>query len=97
MANLLIQSDMILASDWADSLGAELAEQLSHGEQDDAEAYYTAVVCALEKVLTKGKMLSHAELHRRRHEWEHAYIDTPHGPRAFARSSDGPEFIPGQG
>lgn len=79
MANLLLQSGAISGSGWAEALGTELRGPLSDGGQDDAQAYYSAVVRALERVLTEGKKVSHAELHLRRHEWEHAYLDTPHG------------------
>jgi nitrile hydratase accessory protein len=79
MANMLIRSGTVSSSQWADALGSELRKSESSGERDDATAYFSAVLAALERILIDGKSVSKAELDRRRHEWEHAYLHTRHG------------------
>ncbi len=79
MANMLIRSSIVSSAQWADALAQELRKAESSGERDDTEAYFAAVISALEHILIDGKNVSRPELDRRRHEWEHAYMDTPHG------------------
>jgi nitrile hydratase accessory protein len=87
MANMLIGSGSVSSSQWAETLGAELGRSESFGEQDNSEAYFAAVLSALERILIDGESVSKAELDRRRHEWEHAYLDTPHGQPVVLRNT----------
>ena len=79
MANMLMRSNIVSSAQWADALAQELLKAESSGERDDTEAYFAAVISALEHILIDGKNVSRPELDRRRHEWEHAYMDAPHG------------------
>jgi nitrile hydratase accessory protein len=83
MANVLIRSGTVSGSQWAEALAGKLRKSESSGERDDTEAYFAAALSALERMLIDGNNVSKAELDRRRHEWEHAYLDTPHGQPVF--------------
>lgn len=72
-------SGQISAEKWADALGAEIAASEALGAADDADAYFGAVLSALERLLDDEGAVSAAELHEREHAWERAYLRTPHG------------------
>ena len=77
LADLLVKRGVISAAQWADTLGAEI--KALHTEPDDRETYFRAVLAALERLLTGNGSVTHAELDKREHEWERAYLRTPHG------------------
>lgn len=79
MADLLIKSGRISPSDWAESLGAEIAAAAAAGHPDNSDTYYNAALSALEHLLVTEGSLSLQELEQRREDWEHAYLATPHG------------------
>jgi nitrile hydratase accessory protein len=62
-------------SDWARTLGAELAKDPA----DDGARYYDHWVSALETLATTRALASPAELAARKAAWTHAYEVTPHG------------------
>ena len=49
------------------------------GEPDGPETFFRAVLSALERLLSKDGRITRSELEGRQHEWEHAYLSTPHG------------------
>ena len=44
-----------------------------------SESYYRAVLAALERLLAENGSVTAAELDEREHQWERAYLRTPHG------------------
>jgi Nitrile hydratase beta subunit, N-terminal len=77
IADLLVRRGAISAERWAQTLGAEIAALKS--APDDRETYFRAVLVALERVLMEAGAVTRAELDAREHQWERAYLRTPHG------------------
>ena len=77
IADLLVRRGVMSAERWAETLGAEIAALKS--APDDRETYFRAVLAALERVLTEAGAVARAELDAREHQWERAYLRTPHG------------------
>lgn len=76
MANALVETGAISATDWAEALGA--ARRGQEGQAETVSLYYVAVLTALEAELTKvGVPLS--VLSQRKEDWIAAYRRTPHG------------------
>ncbi len=65
--------------EWADALAAELAAAAARGEPDDGTHYYEHWLAALEKLVTRKKLIPREELERRVDEWDAAARATPHG------------------
>jgi nitrile hydratase accessory protein len=79
MAQTLMESGGIAASDWAAAFGAALRTAAEGGAADDSETYYAALVAALSSLLVaKGRLDAH-EIARRVEDWRAAYLRTPHG------------------
>ena len=79
MADSLARAGAFTASDWSDTLGAELRRAEQDGAADDAETYYQAALRALERLLDNGGALTSDAVTERRDAWERAYRVTPHG------------------
>jgi nitrile hydratase accessory protein len=77
MADLLVKRGVVSGARWAETLGAEIAAL--KGKPDDRETYYRAALAALERVLLENGSVTRAELDEREHQWERAYLRTPHG------------------
>ena len=77
LADFLVKSGAIASARWAETLGAEI--KALNAEPDDRETYYRAVLGALERLLAENGSVTPAELHEREHQWERAYLRTPHG------------------
>ena len=77
LADLLIQRGVISAARWAETLGAEIAAL--NAAPDDRETYFRAVLAALARALEETGAVTSAELDEREHQWERAYLRTPHG------------------
>ncbi len=77
LADLLVKSGAISPARWAETLGAEI--KVLNAEPDDRENYYRAVLAALERVLAENDSVTRAELDEREHQWERAFLNTPHG------------------
>ena len=77
LADLLVKHGVISPAQWADTLGAEI--KALKAEPDDQETYYRAALAALERALMESGAISHAQLDEREHQWERAYLRTPHG------------------
>ena len=79
------------ASEWANTLGAEIKAAQSRGDPDDGTTYYRHVLAALERLVCEKGLTSRENLERRRMAWEDAYRTTPHGEPvtlAKARTAD---------
>lgn len=79
MAQTLIESGRIAASEWPSVFGAALRKAAGRGEADTSEAYYAALVEALMSVLVARGGLEAGEIERRVEDWRAAYLRTPHG------------------
>jgi len=77
IADLLVKRGAISSVRWAETLGAEI--EALKAAPDDRETYYRAVLAALERLLAENGSVTPAELHEREHQWERAYMRTPHG------------------
>jgi nitrile hydratase accessory protein len=64
-------------SEWAETLGMELAEAGADATGDDA--YYSAWLAALEKMLDRKGVVPEAERSTREAAWDRAARATPHG------------------
>jgi nitrile hydratase accessory protein len=79
MAENLISSSKITASDWSNILGAELRKADAAGAPDNSETYYLSALSALESLLLSNDHLTSDEIRARKEIWERAYLSTPHG------------------
>lgn len=77
LADILVRRGVIAAAQWAETLGAEIKALKT--EPDDQDTYYRAALTALERALMESGAISHAQLDEREHQWERAYLRTPHG------------------
>jgi hypothetical protein len=77
LADLLVKSGAISSARWAQTLGAEI--RALNADPDDRETYYRAVLAALERLLSENGDVTATELDQREHQWERAYLHTPHG------------------
>ena len=87
LADLLVKSGAISSARWAETLGAEI--QALNADPDDRETYYRAVLAALERLLAENGDVTATELDEREHQWERAYLRTPHGRAGRARRRHG--------
>lgn len=78
IADTLVQSGQIAATDWADTLGAALAKADAAGLPDTTETYYNAALEALETLVATVGIPAAAQAERKA-AWEAAYRRTPHG------------------
>jgi nitrile hydratase accessory protein len=90
MADLLVQSGAISAQDWADRLGAHLKQAASAAVVDDANAYYGAVLAALEELLYRNGALEPGQVAGLQEQWKRAYLNTPHGSEVELSAGDRP-------
>ena len=89
IADLLVKSGAISSARWAETLGAEI--KALKAEPDDRETYFRAVLAALERLLTENGSVTHAELDEREHQWERAYLRTPHGKPVELAAGSAPD------
>ena len=79
MADLMVEAGVISAEAWAQALGRKLQEGTDAGAADDTQAYYQAVLSALQELLFTTGAASASEVQVREEEWRQAYLHTPHG------------------
>ena len=80
MADVLVRSGTITAQDWANTLGAQLRIRMTAAPaSDDANAYYGAVLAALQDLLYRSRTVEPDQVARLQRQWELAYLNTPHG------------------
>ena len=66
-------------TEWAESLGAELAAQRADCGPNDGAAYYERWLAALQNLLARKGIVSADEVMQMRDAWAEAYAHTPHG------------------
>lgn len=79
IAACLTERGVITPGQWAEALGAALREGSAPVAPDTAEAYYLAVVRALERVMRAHGLVGAGAIERRAEAWRQAYLRTPHG------------------
>jgi hypothetical protein len=79
LADTLVQAGHVTPGAWAQALGDALRSDAITALPDSLDTYYRAVVMALETVFDERVGVSKATLTQRRHAWEKAFRDTPHG------------------
>ena len=88
LADTLVQEGHFSASEWSETLGAELKRAELAGSTDDQQAYYQAALRALEALLAETSSVSKHELEDRRSAWARAYEATPHGEPVELANAD---------
>ncbi len=66
-------------SEWTDLFAATLREVPAESSESVEAAYYRRWLLALERLVARKGLASVAEMARRKEEWRHAYLRTPHG------------------
>ena len=90
ITDTMVQAGRFSASDWAETLGAELRVAEAAGKPDTTTTYYEAALAALERLTTEATPISGSELAMRKAEWTRAYERTPHGqPVLLERAREG--------
>jgi len=79
IANVLMQSGMYSANEWAAALGAEIRRLGEAREPDTDETYYRAVLAVLERLVAEKSPSTGGSLPERVEAWRRAYLNTPHG------------------
>lgn len=79
LADTLIETGVLSAGRWSETLGEELDAAQVPGSADDIGTYYSAVLAALERLLHQQGGVTSNEMLARRDAWEQAYLETPHG------------------
>jgi nitrile hydratase accessory protein len=92
LVDLLVKSGAISSARWAETLGAEI--KALNAAPDDRETYFRAVLAALERLLAENGSVTHAELEDREHQWERAYLRTPHGKPVELAAGMEPDWEP---
>jgi nitrile hydratase accessory protein len=88
IANVLIESGMFTADEWAEALGTEIRGLA--GEPDTEESYYRAVLAALERLVGEKSPPTGGSLAERVEAWRRAYLNTPHGKPVTLEAASGP-------
>lgn len=66
-------------NEWAESLSQTIRQAQAAGDPDTGENYYQHWLAALERIVTTKNLLDPAALARRKDDWAHAALHTPHG------------------
>ena len=89
MAALLTERGVVTRAAWADALGSALRED----PDDTLDAYYGAVLRALERLLAEQGAVSEQLLGARIEAWRRAYLRTPHGQPVELETTAGSEPV----
>ena len=79
MALALTERGLFTWSEWAATLGEEIARAQAAGDPDSGETYYRHWLNALERLVAEKGATDPANLARYRDAWGHAAHRTPHG------------------
>ena len=79
IADRLIDAGVLSAKEWSEGLGQALRSAAEMGAPDNKDSYHSAVLAALEKLLSGMGTISREELDERVEAWRRAYLATPHG------------------
>lgn len=90
IANVLMQSGMYSADEWAAALGVQIRQLGEAGEPDTDETYYRAVLAAVEQLAAEKSPSTGGSLEERVEAWRRAYLNTPHGQPVLLEAADRP-------
>jgi nitrile hydratase accessory protein len=79
IAVMLHQRGHFTWKEWAQYLSDEIIAAQARGEIDEGSRYYHYWLAALEKIVAGKGLVAISELARRRHDWDLAARETPHG------------------
>lgn len=79
IAQSLVETQVISADAWSNTLGAALKTRQTSPETDTVENYYLAVLQALESVLQSDCGISETLMRQCKSDWIRAYETTVHG------------------
>ena len=69
IADTMVRAGRFSATDWAETLGAELRRAEAGGRPDTTTTYYEAALRALERLTTEATPITEAELAARKLDW----------------------------
>jgi nitrile hydratase accessory protein len=79
MAVALRERGFFTATEWAETLGAEIKRAQAAGDPDRGDTYYRHWLAALERIVAAKQLSDPATLRRYSDAWSHAALRTPHG------------------
>jgi nitrile hydratase accessory protein len=79
MAVALLENRAFTWSEWAATLGEEIAAAAGHGIAEDGSGYYELWLRALERLVAIKQLSNQDELLRLKQSWKTAFETTPHG------------------
>jgi nitrile hydratase accessory protein len=79
MAVALRERGAFTATEWAETLGAEIKRAQAAGDPDTGDTYYRHWLAALERIVAAKQLSDPATLQRYSDAWGHAARRTPHG------------------
>jgi nitrile hydratase accessory protein len=79
MAVALRERGVFTATEWAETLGAEIKRAQAAGDPDRGDTYYRHWLAALESIVATKQLSDPATLRRYSDAWGHAARRTPHG------------------
>ena len=77
----LLEQGKFTWNEWAECIGAEIANARANGIADDGSEYYLLWLRALEHLVTDKQLADRSELEVVKDKWHHAYESTPHGQK----------------
>ena len=88
LADAMMRAGHFTATDWAETLGAELAAAEAAGRPDTLETYYLAALGALERLAADRAGITATDQAMRKADWHAAYLGTPHGAPVELSAAD---------
>lgn len=79
MAVALRERGLFTATEWAETLGAEIKRAQAAGDPDTGDTYYRHWLAALERIVAAKQLSDPATLRRYSDAWSQAALRTPHG------------------
>ena len=79
MAVALRECGLFTATEWAETLGAEIKRAQAAGDPDRGDTYYRHWLAALERIVAAKQLSDAPTLRRYSDAWSHAARRTPHG------------------
>lgn len=79
MAVALRERGFFTATEWAETLGAEIKRAQAAGDPDRGDTYYHHWLAALERIVAAKQLSDTATLRRYSDAWSNAALRTPHG------------------
>ncbi len=79
MAVALRERGFFTATEWAETLGAEIKRAQAAGDPDRGDTYYHHWLAALERIVAMKQLSDATTLQRYSDAWGNAALRTPHG------------------